>query len=209
KVRLLPAAIHFLVCSLALWAVVTQVLRYGSESCTIIKEIDSPTTTSQKPSTYKPDVYRPKTLAPGVSSCYCGTTIREAMSLGCIYDSLSVAWLPSYCRDEQLTVEFEHAGPGIDGAWSYFRDRKGLISINKTEMAALAELGGTFWASQDWHIAHCLFYWQKYVRMRDTGAVMEAFFDSLHHAKHCTRLIRNPAPGPFVLIEVDPRLNSS
>ncbi|KAK9797988.1 hypothetical protein SCARD494_03160 [Seiridium cardinale] len=81
-------------------------------------------------------------------------------------------WPPPHCRDEQLMVEFEHAGPGPNGAWDYFADGEGQVPMNKTAIAALGELGGTFWVSREWHIAHCVFYWQKYIRRRETGTVL-------------------------------------
>ncbi|KAI1406923.1 hypothetical protein F5Y13DRAFT_207170 [Hypoxylon sp. FL1857] len=163
----------------------------------------------QHKSTYEIDVYRPDTLPTGLSLCDCGRTIREALLRDCVYDTLSTAWLPPYCRDDELTAEFDEAGPGPQGEWGYFADEEGTIPLNRTEVAALGETDGSFWASHDWHVVHCLFYWQKYHRMRDTGVVMEERFDSLRHVKHCGRLIRNPTPDHFFLIEVPVMMNSS
>ncbi|KAL2206786.1 S-adenosyl-L-methionine-dependent methyltransferase [Sarocladium strictum] len=158
---------------------------------------------------HKPDVYRPKTLKSGVADCDCGSSIKEAWKLNCTYDALSAAWLPPWCRDHKLTSEFEHAGPGIDGAWSYFADENGKTELDENQVAELADSGGTFWVSREWHIAHCLFYWRKYIRMRDTGVIMEARYDEESHVKHCAGLIQNPTPDHFFLIEVPVRLNST
>ncbi|POR31341.1 Uncharacterized protein TPAR_08443 [Tolypocladium paradoxum] len=156
-----------------------------------------------------PDPYHPETLEPGRNICDCGSTIAEALARNCSYDTMATAWLPPYCRDDELTAEFDRSGPGPNGAWSYFADKDGKIPLNKTEVSVLGETGGTFWASRDWHVVHCLFYWQKYWRMRDTGVVMEARFDKLSHVKHCSRLIRNPVPDHFFLVEVPVTMNSS
>ncbi|RDA95408.1 hypothetical protein CP533_3436 [Ophiocordyceps camponoti-saundersi (nom. inval.)] len=156
-----------------------------------------------------PDPYHPETLEPGRNTCHCGNTIKEALARGCVYDTMATAWLPPYCRDEKLTAEFDKSGPGPNGQWSYFADKAGIEPLTTSQMAGLGETGGSFWASRDWHIVHCLFYWQKYVRMRETGVVMEERFDSLDHVKHCSRLIRNPIPDHFFLIEVPVRMNSS
>ncbi|KAF4587168.1 hypothetical protein GQ602_003861 [Ophiocordyceps camponoti-floridani] len=156
-----------------------------------------------------PDPYHPETLEPGRNSCHCGNTIKEALSLGCVYDTMATAWLPPYCRDEKLTAEFDRSGPGPEGQWSYFADKAGTVPLSTAEMARLGETDGSFWASRDWHIVHCLFYWQKYIRMRETGVIMEQRFDTIHHVKHCSRLIRNPVPDHFFLIEVPVRMNSS
>jgi hypothetical protein len=155
-----------------------------------------------------PDVYRPNTLEPNLNLCDCGSTISEALSRGCIYDSLATAWLPPYCRDDELTAEFDRAGPNIDGAWPYFADKNGQIPINKSQIAALGPTEGLFWSTRDWHVAHCFFYWQKYIRMRDTGAVMERRFDMIQHAQHCGRLAMNKMPNHTLLIEVPVMMNS-
>lgn len=199
--RYLSAFVHSIVYVLACWALVSLVVR--PDSTTV------PRSSTSHPKIYQPDIYRPKSLPPGINSCDCGITIREALSRGCAYDSLSAGWLPPYCRDDELSMEFEHAGPGVDGAWSYFADEDGQEPLNKTEIAALGGEGASFWVSRDWHIAHCLFYWQKYIRMRETGVIMEASFDTIHHAKHCTRLVMNPKPDHSLLIEVEVRMNSS
>ncbi|KAI1182815.1 hypothetical protein F5B17DRAFT_418752 [Nemania serpens] len=155
------------------------------------------------------DVYRPKTLPHSLNDCYCGVTIEEALSLNCIYDALSTAWLPPYCRDDELTEDFDRAGPGANGSWEYFADPDGTVPLSLHEVGLLGETGGTFWVSRDWHIAHCLFYWQKYYRMRTTNVIMEKRFDSLHHIQHCTKLARNPVPDHFFLIEVPVQMNST
>lgn len=154
------------------------------------------------------DVYRPETLPSELNLCDCGQTVMEAVSRDCTYDSLATAWLPPYCRDEELTVEFDKAGPGPGGEWEYFADENGTQPLGKEEIAILGETGGSFWSSRDWHIAHCVFYWQKYRRMEQTGAVMERRFDGIHHVKHCSQLIRNPVPDYFFLIEVPVMMNS-
>ena len=161
-------------------------------------------------SIYKvPDVYHPDTLKPGLNLCDCGNSIHDALAMDCVYDTLSAAWLPPYCRDVNLTKEFDLAGPEPDGEWKYFADEEGTVPLNYSEIAALGDTGGTFWTSREWHIVHCLFMWQKYIRMRETGLVMEKRFDSIDHVKHCSKLIRNPTPDHFFLIEVPVKMNSS
>jgi hypothetical protein len=51
-----------------------------------------------------------------INGCVCGETIEEATSLGCKFDSLSMAWLPDHCRDDELTAEFETTGKGKTSA---------------------------------------------------------------------------------------------
>lgn len=155
------------------------------------------------------DVYRPWTLPPDRNLCSCGSTIEEARSLGCVYDPLATSWLPPYCRDDTVTQKFNKAGPNSDGSWPYYADQAGTIPLSIDEVAALGGTGKTFWASRRWHIAHCVFYWQKYWRMRETNAVMEDRNDKLSHVQHCGRLILNPVPEKDFLLEVPVTLNGS
>ena len=156
-----------------------------------------------------PNPYYPETLRPGLNTCDCGKTIKEALSRNCLYDSLAAAWLPPYCRDEELTAEFEVSGPGPEGQWNYYADEAGTIPMTMSEMAELGETGGTFWALRDWHIAHCLFYWQKYTRMRETGVIMEQRFDHIAHVQHCQHMALKPKPVPSYLVEVNVVMNST
>lgn len=157
----------------------------------------------------RPDPYHPETLPPGKNICDCGKTIKEALERNCVYDALATAWLPPYCRDDELSAEFDRSGPGSNGEWSYFADETGTVRLDRNQIGLLGETGGKFWTSRNWHIAHCLFYWQKYYRMRETGAIMEERFDNLIHVKHCTHLATKKAPDYFFLIGVPVRMNSS
>jgi hypothetical protein len=137
----------------------------------------------------EPDVFHPETLAHGTNLCDCGANIEEALQLDCVYDTLSTSWLPPYCRDAELTAKFDKAGDDPNGEWSYFADQQGTHRLSVKEIAALGDTGGHFWASRYWHRAHCLFYWQKQFRQRDTRVVMEQRFDGLKHVEHCTHLL--------------------
>jgi hypothetical protein len=155
-----------------------------------------------------PDIYRPSTLPKNLNHCDCGPDIATALTRNCIYDSLATAWLPPHCRDDTLTAEFDRAGPGPNGAWPYYADANGTIPLSKLQLGLLGETNGTFWSLREWHVAHCTFYWLKYVRMRETAKVMEDRFDRVMHVRHCARLILKPRPEGLVLLEVDVVMNS-
>ncbi|RAL14254.1 uncharacterized protein BO97DRAFT_340758, partial [Aspergillus homomorphus CBS 101889] len=163
---------------------------------------------SLKPRPPAPDVYRPETLEADLNLCDCGRSIDEAMRRKCVYDSLATAWLPPHCRDDALTVEFDRSGPSPDGSWPYYADANGTIPINKAQIALLGDGERSFWSLRDWHIAHCLFYWEKFIRMRETGVVMERRFDTVNHARHCRRLILNPLSFHKQLVEVPVMMSS-
>jgi len=164
----------------------------------------------------KYDVYHPSTLPPSLTNlCDCGLSIATALARGCVYDTLAAAWLPPYCRDAELTSTFDVSGPGPNGEWSYYLDPTGAIPLSLAELAALGGTETKFWASRRWHVAHCLFYWQKLWRMRETGLVMEERFDGLDHIRHCSRLILKHIPeveegsGRVFLLDVPVMMNAS
>lgn len=53
-----------------------------------------------------------------------------------------------------------------------------------------------------------MFYWEKFIRMRDTGVVMERRFDRFAHARHCRRLVINLIMFHKRLVEVPVTMNS-
>lgn len=171
-----------------------------------------PSTTNEPTSTFPPtslDVYHPETLPPGMTLCDCGANTQEALSRSCIYDTLATAWLPPFCRDAELTAEFDKSGDGPDGSWSYFSDSEGKHRLPVGELGSLGDGDKPFWASRRWHRAHCLFYWQKLYRMRSTGLVMEERYHRWSHVQHCSRLLLNQALDLDILVKVPVTMNSS
>lgn len=106
--------------------------------------------------------------------------------MGCKYDSLASAWLPTHCRDEQLTAEFERSGDGDNGQWRYFLDQNMTQEISLTE---LAERGDDrhfrFYSTYQWHVMHCFFYWRKQYRALESGVVVEHRYNTEDHISHC------------------------
>jgi len=122
------------------------------------------------------------------TSCDCGANTREALSLGCKYDSLAAAWLPPHCRDDELTAEFERSGDGPNGTWTYWADTAHTQPLTLDEVALLADTPERrFHMSNHWHVVHCIFYWRKEHRFRFTNGqkIVEPRSDSEHHIKHC------------------------
>jgi hypothetical protein len=125
-------------------------------------------------------------------NCYCGNSTTEAISLSCVYDSLAAAWLPPYCTDSALTLEFEHSGQNADGTWTYWADNEHTRELTRDEVAALADFPDKrMYFDMEWHRMHCLFYWRKLMRvMEGTGAQMvEPSYNSEMHTKHCIEMV--------------------
>jgi hypothetical protein len=128
--------------------------------------------------------------------CACGNSISEAISLGCKFDSLSMAWLPEHCRDEELTAEFETAGDGPNGTWLYYADTEHTRLLDAQTVAAMGnDPSARVHMGTAWHRVHCVFYWRKAYRTRFTGKIVEPRSDSEGHIKHCGKVFEDPGYG--------------
>ncbi|KAH0440863.1 hypothetical protein CcaCcLH18_02206 [Colletotrichum camelliae] len=135
--------------------------------------------------------------------CSCGSSLAEAKKLDCKYDSLSVSWLPPHCRDDELTAEFERAGPGPNGSWPYYKDNAANVSTNPGEISLLVDLPrdqAYFYTTNGWHVAHCAFYWRKQYRLRDKGFMTERRYDKESHIEHCYDVFKSEDPKQAVKV---------
>ena len=110
----------------------------------------------------------------------------------------SIHWpLPSSCRDEGLTAEFERSGPLEGDAWPYYKDLRKTHLLSVEDLANMAdnESGDrTYYMTTEWYVARCLFYWRKMERAERLGTTIEKSFldtsidahsiSSWHHCAH-------------------------
>ena len=111
--------------------------------------------------------------------CNCGSSISEAKSKDCKFDSLATAWLPPACRDDELTTEFERSGPLAEGSWPYYRDLRKTHLLSVEDLANMADNdsgGRTYYMTTEWFVARCLFYWRKMERAERLGTTIERSF---------------------------------
>ena len=111
--------------------------------------------------------------------CNCGSSIADAKSKGCKFDSLATSWLPPACRDDELTAEFERSGPLEGGAWPYYKDLRKMHLLSVEDLANMAdnESGDrTYYMTTEWYIARCLYYWRKMERAEKLGTTIERSF---------------------------------
>ena len=129
-------------------------------------------------------------------SCACGNSTAEAISLGCVYDSMSPAWMQPYCHDAELTNEFERLGDGPNGSWIYYADRNHTQELTMNEVMYMGDdPDARFHVTWKWHFVHCWMYWVKQFRSHTTGIVVEARYDSEAHIRHCAEVFENPVFG--------------
>ena len=118
-----------------------------------------------------------ETVKPTV--CKCGSSISEAKSKDCKFDSLATSWLPPPCRDDELTAEFERSGPLEGGAWPYYKDLRKTHLLSLEDLANMADNGSgdrTYYTTTEWSIARCLFYWRKIERAERLETTIEKSF---------------------------------
>ncbi|KAI1379060.1 hypothetical protein F4677DRAFT_442786 [Hypoxylon crocopeplum] len=134
----------------------------------------------------------PERFAPPLyPSCSCGgTTVAEAKRRGCIFTPLAIAWLPPHCVDMELSNDFDKQGPGPNGEWDYWSDINMTRRLTREEAGDLADHNGVFYATQDWHVTHCVYTWMKHYRSRWTGVTIERRSNGLDHIGHCKDVLK-------------------
>lgn len=127
-------------------------------------------------------------------SCSCGSSVSEALSRNCKFDPIATSWLPPHCRDDELIEEFNRSGDGPDGSWTYYTDFNKTATMTEDEVGQLVDVQGHFFTTHAWHVRHCAFNWRKQWRQKQTGATLEARFNTYGHIVHCEEmfLLRNP-----------------
>lgn len=115
--------------------------------------------------------------------------------MGCTFDLLSLSWLPARCRDDELTDEFAHAGPGLHGQWELWADRNASIPMSVEEVGMLAfQDHGYVYSRRGFHVAHCSFYWRKAFRMWAIGLTTEGRYSREQHIEHCHAVFMSDTP---------------
>ncbi|KAI9745548.1 MAG: hypothetical protein M1818_001082 [Claussenomyces sp. TS43310] len=125
----------------------------------------------------------------------CGNSVEEALSLGCVFDPLSIAWLPSYCPRDEANAFVEAAGNGTQ--WRYWMDQDGTQELQSTYELARIGPKVIYWTTVREHMNHC-FYMLLRVhrameRARNGDMRVDATAKSYHHTKHCLMTLYNMA----------------
>ncbi len=141
-----------------------------------------------------------------IIDCSCGASIAEAKTKGCLYDTMAAAWLPPACRDDELSTQFNQAGPGPDGQWYYWADRNQTKQLSLTELSHLADSGEPFFTTWDWHVAHCFWRWRKQIRGRDMMAAHLDAGAAYGHIAHCEEIMK---ADPAAIVASGVALNGS
>lgn len=140
------------------------------------------------------DSWKFATRSGDLRSCACGSTVDEAIANGCKYDPIATAWLPDHCRDDELIEEFNHAGPGPNGEWTYYSDWNKTSTYTLEEVARLPDKHAYFFTTHEWHVKHCTYEWARQWRKTQLGTTIPKRSDSRGHIQHCEMmfLLRDP-----------------
>lgn len=116
---------------------------------------------------------------PGTISC--GTTMKEAISRGCIFDELSMTWMPQKCTQ---SYNDQYMAANDSGPFLYWVDRKGEQLLDDPSLHAGG--GSTFWTSRRNHIVHCQYNLYRLADALKSGEYIgheegQSLSDHMHH----------------------------
>lgn len=136
----------------------------------------------------------------------CGTTIAEAMDLRCEFDVVSYSWTPRPCLDAEPSEEFLEWLQKEDralGPFPFFADPNGTKRIRDVhELSQYA--GSVAYATQEEHLAHCIFWMRRMERTRLGLARQLMRGLGIQHAMHCTMSLLDSLGGYNASVVVQP-----
>jgi len=120
------------------------------------------------------------TLAQHLATRPCGHTAEDAVARGCEFDQVTTSWLPPRCIDRELQEEF--LTTIRPGGWRFW------AQDDQTQEHDAEQLGWVtdeIWATNEWHMWHCLYVWRKLARAVRNGKPIDGSTLSLTHTDHC------------------------
>lgn len=121
----------------------------------------------------------------------CGRSIEEAKGKGCVFDTLSKAWLPPECPlyglDEYLEAGVM-ASNDTDRPWPFYSDKEHKHEVSVEEMSHMAAAykgGPEFRTSNREHVTHCAWMLARMAHAYSTGQRRDVNSDNFEHNKHC------------------------
>lgn len=117
----------------------------------------------------------------------CGNSIEEAITRGCIFDPLTVTWLPKHCSREGVD---EFLVSNNNQSWRYYTDSDG-----STELLDLSPRLGerTYWTTKGEHLTHCAYILIRSAFAHENKERLDHTSGSLHHTKHCALFLLEAA----------------
>ncbi|XPS73895.1 hypothetical protein M3J09_006027 [Ascochyta lentis] len=135
----------------------------------------------------------------------CGNSSSEAEAAGCVFDLMTVSWLPLECYDSELTAQFMEEGP-----WVFYLSnstRPEALPEEREQIPSLEAISKTtelMWTDRRFHVYHCIYGWKMMHRAIERGWKMESSLATYHHTEHCSDTLANTTvPMEAVITRVD------
>ncbi|KAK4497407.1 hypothetical protein PRZ48_011858 [Zasmidium cellare] len=147
---------------------------------------------------------------PGVLDC--GSTREEAIAKGCIFDVLSVGWVPAACYDSQRASKFEDVSTivsyGSAGSFPWYLDANMTMPIEESDLSSLGD-NPVAYTTEEFHQSHCLYVWKSTsdalheAREQHTGVWALDRISDHHHIRHCLIVLESMQWRYNKSVEVD------
>lgn len=111
----------------------------------------------------------------------CGHTPDEAVARGCEFDLVTAAWLPPRCIDYELQHEFLTSVK--PEGWHFWTDED---QVHEHDPDRIGFVTDEIWATNEWHMWHCLYIWRKLARAVNHGWPIDGSILNLIHMDHCS-----------------------
>jgi hypothetical protein len=135
----------------------------------------------------------------------CGKSLAEAEAAGCVFDLMTVSWLPLECYDGELTKKFMEEGP-----WDFYLSnstRPEALPEERVKIPSLEAISKTtdlMWTDRRFHVFHCIYGWKMMHRAIERGWKMESSLATYHHTEHCADTLANTSvPLTSVITRVE------
>ncbi|OTB00952.1 hypothetical protein M426DRAFT_26061 [Hypoxylon sp. CI-4A] len=111
---------------------------------------------------------------------HCGSTIAEAKSLGCVFDSMSWAWQRPECYHAELVEDFLSR---MD--WKLYYTNETVESKEASREAWERGDYVTLYVDKAWHFFHCMYSWRKFHEAFQKKMPMDNDIAMFGHTMHC------------------------
>ncbi|KAH8819348.1 hypothetical protein F5884DRAFT_760312 [Xylogone sp. PMI_703] len=112
----------------------------------------------------------------------CGKNAQEAKALGCVFELMTVSWMPMECHDSELNEEFRAVR-----VWHFYEDSNGTKEISETELSEKTVMSYT---TNEFHRMHCGYSWMKMHRALKEGRRIDRGLSYYKHTLHCADMYR-------------------
>lgn len=116
----------------------------------------------------------------------CGSSVAEAKAKGCIFDPLTVYWMPSTCSQAYTSEFLEYGRQTNSLSWRYWGAPNDTDPLQ--DLATL-EAEAEYYTTNSEHLAHCTFMLLRLAESAKSGKRVDTMTSDLKHSKHCALML--------------------